>query len=30
MPQVLNVMTHIDAVQAFADSDSPSRRPALD
>jgi cation diffusion facilitator family transporter len=27
MPQVLNVMTHIDAVQAFADSDSASRVP---
>jgi cation diffusion facilitator family transporter len=27
MPQVLNVMTHIDAVQAFANSDSPSRAP---
>jgi hypothetical protein len=27
MPQVLNVMTHIDAVQAFANSDSPSRIP---
>ena len=29
MPQVLNVMTHIDAVQAFANSDSPSRIPPL-
>lgn len=27
MPQVLNVMTHIDAVQAFANSDSASRAP---
>lgn len=27
MPQVLNVMTHIDAVQAFANSDSASRTP---
>ena len=27
MPQVLNVMTHIDPVQAFANSDSPSRAP---